>query len=65
MPNKMHHALNHEDGALARLAAIDHDIANALNAFGPPRDRSEAPGFSTLARVIIGQQISIKAPAPR
>ena len=63
MPNKMHHALNHKDGALARLAAIDHDIANALNAFGPPRDRSEAPGFSTLARVIIGQQISTKAAA--
>ena len=63
MPNKMHHALTHEDGALAQLAAIDHDIASALNAFGPPRDRSEAPGFSTLARVIIGQQISTKAAA--
>ena len=37
MQSKMHHALTHEDGALARLAAIDHDIANALNAFGPPR----------------------------
>ena len=59
----MHHELTHHEGALAQLARIDTDIAAALEAYGPPRDRSEAPGFSTLARVIIGQQISTKAAA--
>jgi len=63
MANLMHHALTHPDGALAKLAALDDDIRSALDAFGPPRDRSEAPGFATLARVIIGQQISTKAAA--
>ena len=62
-PSLMHHALHHEDGALAQLAAIDPDINAALIKFGAPRDRSEAPGFATLARVIIGQQISTKAAA--
>ena len=56
-------ALTHPDGDLARLAAMDRDIENALSAYGPPRDRSEDPGFSTLARVITGQQISTKAAA--
>jgi len=63
MVNSMHHALTHRDGALAKLARLDDDIRSALDAFGPPRDRSEAPGFATLARVIIGQQISTKAAA--
>ena len=59
----MHDALNHPEGDLAKLALIDNDISTALAAYGPPRDRSEAPGFATLARVIIGQQISTKAAA--
>ena len=62
-PKTMQHALNHPEGALAKLAAIDVDIKAALDQFGAPRDRSEAPGFATLARVIIGQQISTKAAA--
>ena len=59
----MYDALNRPDGDLAKLAALDADIHSALEAYGPPRDRSEAPGFATLARVIIGQQISTKAAA--
>ena len=59
----MYDALNSPDGDLAKLALIDDDIKMALETYGPPRDRSEAPGFSTLARVIIGQQISTKAAA--
>ena len=59
----MYDALNSPNGDLAKLALIDDDIKKALEAYGPPRDRSEAPGFSTLARVIIGQQISTKAAA--
>lgn len=59
----MQKALTAPDGALAKLAAIDPDIAAAIDELGPPPDRSEAPGFGTLARVIVGQQISTKAAA--
>ena len=45
-------------GALDKLAAIDADIASALSRFGPPPDRSLPASFETLARSIIGQQIS-------
>ncbi len=45
-------------GALDRLAAIDPDIAAALAQYGPPPDRSLPASFETLARSIIGQQIS-------
>ncbi len=59
----MQDALNRPDGDLAKLAEMDADIARARADFGPPPDRSEAPGYATLARVIIGQQISTKAAA--
>ena len=45
-------------GAFVKLAAIDADIAAALSRFGPPPDRSLPASFETLARSIIGQQIS-------
>ena len=45
-------------GALDQLAAIDTDIARALTRFGPPTDRSLPASFETLARTILGQQIS-------
>ena len=45
-------------GALDSLAAIDPDIADALIRFGPPPDRSLPASFETLARSILGQQIS-------
>ena len=45
-------------GALDQLAAIDADMAAALSRFGPPPDRSLPASFETLARSIIGQQIS-------
>ena len=45
-------------GALDSLAAIDPDIADALFRFGPPPDRSLPASFETLARSILGQQIS-------
>jgi DNA-3-methyladenine glycosylase II len=57
----MKDALTNPDGALAKLAAIDVDIARNLAQFGSPRDRTETPGFATLTRVIIGQQISTSA----
>ena len=45
-------------GALDQLAAIDADIAAALSCFGLPPDRSLPANYETLARSIIGQQIS-------
>ena len=54
----MQHKLFSSGGALDQLAAIDADIAAALSRFGPPPDRSLPASFETLARSIIGQQIS-------
>ena len=45
-------------GALDQLAAIDPEIADAVRKFGPPADRSLPANFDTLARSVIGQQIS-------
>ena len=44
--------------ALDRLASLDPDIAAARTAFGDPPDRMIEPGYSALARIILGQQIS-------
>ena len=45
-------------GALDKLAALDPDISDAVKKFGPPEDRSLPVHFDTLARSVIGQQIS-------
>lgn len=50
-------------GALDKLTALDPDIADAVKKFGPPADRSLPANFDTLARAIIGQQISRAAAA--
>ena len=47
-----------EGGALAGLGALDPDSARALTKYGPPPDRSLPAGFETLARAIVGQQVS-------
>ena len=60
---RMQDALTGEGGALHQLARIDADIADAITAHGPPPDRTLPHGFATLARIIIGQQISTKAAA--
>ena len=48
-------------GALDELAALDADIAGAIAQYGPPPDRSLPANFDTLARSVIGQQISRSA----
>ena len=48
-------------GALDELAALDADIAAAVAQYGPPPDRSLPANFDTLARSVIGQQISRSA----
>lgn len=47
-----------EGGALDALASRDPDVARALQKYGPPPDRSLPAGFETLARAIVGQQVS-------
>jgi len=59
MQHKLHiDAGGGEGGALAALARLDPDIARALDRYGPPPDRSLPAGFDTLARAIVGQQVS-------
>ena len=47
-----------EGGALDALAARDPDIARTLAAYGPRPDRSLPATYDTLARAIVGQQVS-------
>jgi DNA-3-methyladenine glycosylase II len=59
MRQKLFHDAGHgEGGALAALAACDADIARVLAAYGPPPDRSLPLSYDTLARAIVGQQVS-------
>lgn len=44
--------------ALTALGQLDKDIARAIHAYGMPKDRSMEEGYSSLARIILGQQIS-------
>lgn len=45
------------------LAKQDSQIKRALKDFGMPTSRRQPPGFSTLARIVVDQQISTKAAA--
>lgn len=49
--------------SLKLLAARDPDIAAALAVIGPPPPRDRPPGFGSLLRAIVGQQISAAAAA--
>jgi DNA-3-methyladenine glycosylase II len=57
MPRHPHHT------ALKKLAATDRHIAEALAKVGLPPPRNRPPGFSSLARIIIGQQVSVASAA--
>ena len=57
MPRHPHHV------ALKRLAAGDPHIAAALTKIGLPPPRSRPPGFASLARIIVGQQVSVASAA--
>ena len=59
MQHKLFHdAGNGEGGALDALAGRDADIARTLAAYGPPPDRSLPANYDTLARAVVGQQVS-------
>lgn len=50
-------------GALAALAARDRDVARVLDRLGPPEPRIREPGFATLLRIVVAQQLSTRAAA--
>ena len=49
--------------ALDSLAAIEPGIAAALAVTGYPDERLRQPGYATLLRTIVGQQVSVAAAA--
>lgn len=48
---------------LQALGAIEPRIARALEVAGLPNERGGKPGYATLLRTIVGQQVSAKAAA--
>ena len=54
----LYEKLHGSNGALESLSQLDKDIKKALKRYGPPPDRSLPATFQTLARSIVGQQIS-------
>lgn len=49
--------------ALAELAERDREVAQALAHLGPPEPRRREPGFATLLRIVVAQQLSTRAAA--
>ncbi|MGH7588213.1 MAG: DNA-3-methyladenine glycosylase family protein [Gemmatimonadota bacterium] len=49
--------------ALAEIVARDHDMAAVVERFGPPPLWARRPGFSTLVRIILEQQVSLRSAA--
>ena len=49
--------------ALDALAALEPGIAQALAVTGYPEERIREPGYATLLRTIVGQQVSVAAAA--
>jgi DNA-3-methyladenine glycosylase II len=46
-----------------RLAEVDQDVARALARIGYPQPRQREPGFATLLRIMVAQQLSTKSAA--
>ena len=46
-----------------RLAAVDPDVAGALERIGYPAPRQRDPGFATLLRIMVAQQLSTRSAA--
>lgn len=58
-----HLSKTHIDKALKLLAKKDDDLKAAINVVGFPEERRRGRGFPTLMRIIVGQQLSVKAAA--
>jgi DNA-3-methyladenine glycosylase II len=48
---------------LDRLARVDRDVARALARVGYPAPRQRDPGFATLLRIMVAQQLSTRSAA--
>jgi DNA-3-methyladenine glycosylase II len=61
----MEHALSQADlnDGIDRLAQVDEDVARALARVGYPAPRQREPGFATLLRIMVAQQLSTKSAA--
>ncbi len=49
--------------ALDAVAALEPGFATAIARVGYPEERSRSPGYATLLRTIVGQQVSVAAAA--
>lgn len=49
--------------AIDRLAEVDVDVARALARVGYPAPRQREPGFATLLRIMVAQQLSTRSAA--
>ena len=54
-------AQNELERAVRFLAKLDPALGGAVRQFGMPNARRRPPGFATLVKIIVGQQISTKA----
>jgi DNA-3-methyladenine glycosylase II len=61
----MIHPLSQADlnDGIDRLARVDEDVARALVRVGYPAPRQREPGFATLLRIMVAQQLSTKSAA--
>ena len=61
----MKHPLSHDVvvESIDRLAQVDADVARALERVGYPAPRHREPGFATLLRIMVAQQLSTKSAA--
>lgn len=50
-------------GAVSRLAQLDEHFARAVAEAGMPPLRYRPPGFETLLRIIVAQQVSLASAA--
>jgi DNA-3-methyladenine glycosylase II len=46
-----------------RLARVDADVARALERIGYPEPRQREPGFATMLRIMVAQQLSTRSAA--
>jgi DNA-3-methyladenine glycosylase II len=65
MEQKMIHPLSKTALAagIDRLARVDQDVARALARIGYPAPRQREPGFATLLRIMVAQQLSTRSAA--
>jgi DNA-3-methyladenine glycosylase II len=60
MDNKIEQLSSHSlHKAVAELVALDTDLAAVVDRFGPPPLWARRPGFATLIRIILEQQVSL------